>query len=615
MPRHKRSVFKNIVSEIALISSRIKLAFILIILLLMLVIIRLLVLTSFEHTYYLQQLQNNAIRLLPIAPRRGLIFDRHGVLLAENKPVYSLDIQPDKSKNITQLIAQLQKLINITDEQIKTFHKQLKFHHRSDKIPLVLALNKHQQAIIAVNQYRLPGVSITARFIRYYPHAKAFASVLGYVGRINSKELANMNIDNYRATQFIGKNGVELYFEKQLHGTVGYQKILVNAMGHPVKTLGIIKPISGKNLYLTLDSKVQLAAYRAFAKDNGSAVAINPNNGNVIALVSHPGFNANLFVMGISTKKYQSLLHDPNQPLFNRALRGLYPMASTIKPFLALGALDDNLIDADLTIDDPGYFKLKNSTHIFHDWKHGGHGIIDLARAITVSCDTFFYNLANIVGINKIDKILQPYGIGQAPQINLPYALSGTLPSRAWKMKHIGKPWYIGDTIISGIGQGYFQVSPLQLANATAALANGNTLYRPNVLLKMENQTKTEKQAAAVINQLAPENLAARNLVIHAMQQVINSSDGTGYRFGRNAPFTAAGKTGTAQVISLHKFNQYRVVPKNLRNHSLFIVFSPIEHPQIAVAVIAEHSKQAPAIARKIIDAYYAEETHEHPPA
>ena len=608
MPLNKHSSLKNFSSEITLISNRIRFSILLISVLLIILLFRLLYLSVIEHTYYLDLLQKNQYKLVAIPPDRGLIFDRHGVILAENKPVFSLAITPEKTKNLEQTLTAINKILPLTTDERDAFWKQLKLHYKTDAIPLVVNLNEEQLAKFSVNQYQFPEATLQANLLRYYPQGALFEDVVGFVGRINETDINTIDKINYQASNFIGKTGVEQYYETSLHGKIGYQKIQMNAFGKLIKQLDVTPPISGDNLYLTLDSKLQTVAYQALQGSSGALVAIDPNTGEVLALVSHPGFDPNLFVNGLSEKHYQTLLQDPRRPLVNRALRGLYPFGSTVKPFYAIAALNDHLVTADFTLPDPGYFILPNSRHVFHDHLKDGHGNIDISRAIWVSCDTFFYYLANLMGIDKMDATLTDFGFGEAPPIDLVNALAGNLPSPSWKMHTFKEPWYPGDTVITGIGQGSLEVTPLQLADGVSAIAMRGQRFKPTVLLKTTDAAQHTQFIAPQPLPAAPFNdPLAWKTVINAMANVITNDEGTGFRFGRDAPYTAAGKTGTAQVISLTHTREFAVVPENLRDDSLFIVFAPIDHPKIAVAVVAEHSKQAPAIARQVIDAYMQE--------
>lgn len=603
--KKKRFFIKNVFSEIELINNRIRLSITIITLLLLILLARLVYLSVFEHHYYVDLLQKDQYKLLAVAPNRGLIFDRNGVVLAENIPIFSLYITPDKTTHLEKSLDAINRIIPLTPDEREAFLKQIKLHYKTDDVPLIVNLTEEQRAKFAVNEYQFPEASVKADLLRYYPKGAAFEDIVGYVGRINEADINTINKINYQASNFIGKTGVEKYYESSLHGTVGYRKEEINAFGKIIKQIGMNPPKSGSNLYLTIDSKLQSAAYQAFGNNPGALVAIDPNTGQVLALVSHPGFDPNLFVNGLSEQQYQALIKNPDMPLFNRALRGLYPMASTIKPFFALAALSEHLISPAFILDDPGYFKLSNSNHIFHDWVKGGHGNIDISRAILVSCDTFFYYLANLVGIERMDATLKAFGFGETPNINLPDALGGTVPSPEWKLKTTGQAWYPGDTLITGIGQGFIQATPLQLADGVAALALHGKRIQPNVLLKIaNNENQTQFIPPKSLGNVPYQDPIAWQIVINAMKNVIRDPEGTGFRFGRDTAYVAAGKTGTAQVISRASARAFNVIPKDLQNDSLFIVFAPVEHPRIAIAVIAEHSVDAPAIARKVIDAF-----------
>lgn len=606
MKKHERFVLKERESEVRLINQRLRISAIVIAVLLIALLSRLTYLAGTQHQYYLTLQQGNQYKLRPIEPTRGIITDRFGVVLANNIPTYSLEIQPDHVNNLQQTIQKLQTLLPISTQEITDFNKQLKLHYRFDHIPLKTGLTKKEMAIVSVNQYQLPGVSVKATLIRHYPLAGVTEAVVGTVGRINADDVAHMDAKNYAATSYIGKSGIEKQYEAELHGKTGYEKVEVNAEGKVIKKVGEIAPIPGSNIQLSIDSKLEQAALNALGHIKGAVVAIEPDTGKVLALVTNPNFNPNLFVTGVSEKVYHTLASNPDQPLFNRALQGLYPMASTIKPFVAIGALNDGVITAQTQIYDIGTFQLPHSQHVFHDWMPGGHGYISLARAIRVSCDTFFYYLANKMGIKNIDQILTAFGFGQPPGINLPSAYSGTIPTPAWKEKVFGQPWYPGNTIITGIGQGYVQATPLQLADGVATIANRGKRMIPNVVLNLKTGNQTTPITPKLAGTITLHNADIWQTVISAMQSVITNSEGTGFRFGRNAPFTAAGKTGTAQVISLKNMASFKNnVPRDLRNHALFIVFAPVEHPKIALAVVAENSLLAPLIARKVVNQYF----------
>lgn len=597
---------KNLLRETRLFNQRILIMAIAIIVCSLLLLVRLGQLQIIQGQRYKTLSTQNEVSLIPIAPTRGLIYDRNGILLAKNIPVFSLTITPHKVKHLAKTIQELQQIIPISAENIHQFKRQLRQHRRFEPVPLRLKLNPTEVARFAVNQYRFPGVMVKASLIRQYPFGADLAHVLGYVGRINERDLLHLNASNYSATNFIGKVGLEKFYEPLLHGQVGYEQVETDASGRTVRTLKRIPPQPGANIYLTLDSKLESVAEKALNKHRGAIIALDPNNGEVLAMVSTPSYDPNLFVHGISNKAFHQLATSKEQPLYNRAIRGQYPLASTIKPFISLAALDSKTVTPSYKIYDPGTFKLPNSSHIYRDWKTSGHGWISITRAIIVSCDTYFYNLANLMGINHIASMLNQFGFGQATGLDMGEELTGLVPTPQWKMGYKGHPWYPGDTLISGIGQGYMLTTPIQLAQATAALATRGTRYKPHLLQKIAGSNQLDKIIKPQI--LPPVNIQhpwVWKTVLHAMQGVIKDHEGTGFRFGHHAKYSVAAKTGTAQIFSSHHApHQDSNLPKNLRDHSLFIAFAPFNHPRIAIAVVVENSALAPNLARKVIDAY-----------
>jgi penicillin-binding protein 2 len=609
---YKRTPIKNYHQEIQLVSQRSIAALVLMVILVIMLICRLVYLQLNQHALYTTLSQKNSLDLIPVEPTRGLIYDRNGILLAENLPVFSLDVIPYKAGNLPKALSEIAKLVPLNDTDIVQFQKQLKQHRRFDEIPLKLRLSESEVAKFSENLYRFPGFIIKARLIRHYPFDATFSHVLGYVGRINIDELEDIDTTNYSATNYIGKLGIEKYYEDELHGRVGYQQAENDASGEPIRVLNQINPIPGKNLFLTLDSRLQIAVEKFLQGHRGAVVAIQPGTGQVLALVSQPGYDPNSFVAGISTQDFTQLQNSPDRPLYNRALRGLYPLASTIKPFFALEGLDSGVITPNTTIFDPGWFQLKNSEHIFHDWRRHGHGTVNLNKAIINSCDTYFYELASRLGIGRMDHILSEFGFGELTGIDLDEELPGIVASPAWKKRVKGVSWYEGDTIISGIGQGYMQATPLQLANAMSIIANAGDRYTPYLLMGTQEPGKHfVPQPPTPHSKLVLTNPNNWTIVSTALQGVVNSPDGTGKKLS-HAAYTVAAKTGTAQVYSFKK-NHYDVeegeesqdnIPEKLRDHHWLIAYAPIDHPQIAIAVLVESSNEATAIAREILDYY-----------
>ncbi|MBY0544886.1 MAG: penicillin-binding protein 2 [Gammaproteobacteria bacterium] len=600
-----RLTLKDKKLEKQLFQRRLLIAMFLMLILAAILICRLFYLQVIQHELYTTLSQKNQLTLLPIAPNRGLIYDRKGILIAQNVPVFSLEIIPDKIKNLKKTIAELQTIIPISNDDLKSFYKQLKQHRQFDTVSLRLKLNEDELARFYVNQYRFPGVVVGAQMIRYYPLGANMVDVLGYVGRINEQDLTTIDPVNYSGTNFIGKLGIEKSYESVLHGTVGYQQVETDASGRIVRVLKRTPPVSGKNLYLTIDSGLQQAAMQALGQNNGAAVVINPQNGEVLALASNPAYDPNLFVQGIQNTVYQILQKDPNNPLNNRAIRGLYPPGSTIKPFLALEGLSSGVITPTFQIHDPGYFMLPNSSHVYRDWKKGGHGTVNVSKAITVSCDTFFYTIGVKMGIMRINYIMSDFGFGKPTGLDVDEEIGGLIPNPEWKRRTKNEPWYLGDTVVSSIGQGYNLVTPLQQANGVAQIAMRGKGYRPHLVQKMidanDDVTLIQPQALPVINVDPP----TWDLVVTAMVNVLKPG-GTSAIIG-NAPYSIAGKSGTAQVFSTHGViaDKNADLAKHLRDNTLFIAFAPVDNPQIAIAVVVENSMDAKITTRKIMDYYF----------
>lgn len=605
---YKRVPIKNHHQEVQLIGKRSMLALLGCFFIVGLLIWRLAYLQLYKHDLYTTLSTKNWLDLVPVEPTRGLIYDRNGVMLAENISVFSLDIIPFQARDLAKNLPELQKIIQFSDNDLQQIKKILRQRRRFEEVPLKLRLTEEEVARFTESQHRFPGIFIKARLMRHYPYGEDFSHVLGYVGRINTQELNNIDTINYSASHYIGKMGIEKYYEEELHGTVGYEEVENDASGKPIRVLKEIAGTPGKNIYLTLDSGLQFAAQKALNGKRGAVVAIQPSTGQVLAMVSEPAYNPNAFVQGISQKDFQDLQLAPDKPLYNRALRGLYPLASTIKPYLALEGLQSGIATPEFTIYDPGWFQLSNNSRPFHDWWRPGHGYVDLHKAIVSSCDIYFYDLANKLGIRRMDNMLTAFGFGALTGIDLTDELPGVVASPEWKQKVKGTNWYGGDTIISGIGQGYMQTTPLQLAVATATLANRGARYIPYLLLAEQMPGKPY-----VLQQPIPtEKIALADdeywdLVINAMQDVIDSPQGTAYYYGRHKTYTIAGKTGTAQLASRRNpdlRDKQETLPEKLRDHHLFIAFAPIDHPKLALAIVTENSNTTIETARAIFDYY-----------
>jgi penicillin-binding protein 2 len=616
-----RKHLKNYQQERRQFEHRVIKAAILVLILVIILIIRLFNLQIIQYKIYNNLAEHNQLKFLPIEPNRGLIYDRNGVLLAENIPLFTLNIIPELTKNADNTINELKTIIAITPKEIDQFRKSAKKQRNLEYIPLKNNLSQKEVATFYLNKYKFPNVTIETKMIRYYPLGKITASVLGYVGRINQQDLKQIEIDNYGAANFIGKIGIEKYYEKALHGRTGYKVAKLHATNRIVNILKTIQPISGDTLILTIDSKLQDAAQKALGKERGAIVAIDPNNGEILALVSFPSFDPNLFTNGIDNATFKTMLSSDDKPMYNRATLGLYPFASTIKPFIALQALDTKTIMPNYTISDPGWFKLPNAAHIYRDWIHQGHGLVNITKAIIVSCDIFFYTIAVKLGIEKINNILERFGFGTKTKIDIPEESAGILASPQWKKSHKHTHWYTGDTVISGTGQGFMSTTPLQLANGVAAIAMRGQRLQPHLLLATRKQDNTIiKQEPINLSPVILKNPNNWNIIINAMQGVISSQNppGTAHlRFGPNPQYTIAAKTGGGQLFHHKIVNENPTpeseenIPKHLRDHKLFIAFAPVEKPKIALAVITENSIIAPKVARKVLDFYFGTPTYE----
>lgn len=486
MPR-KRQTIRDHTAEANLFARRSLISMIIVLGMLALVVSNLYVLQIEQHEAFQTRSNGNRIKVLPIAPNRGLIYDRNGVLLAENKPVFSLEVIPEEIENLDQTLSELTDLMNLTDEELASFRKNLKRQRRFKPVALRTQLSEEEVAIFSAQQHLFPGVSVEARLSRYYPYASSLTHVLGYVAKINKRDLQKLveagQEANYAATHDIGKLGIEKYHEEELHGKVGYQQVEVNSQGRIIRTLDIDPPEPGKDIVLNIDLNLQLAVQKALEGQRGTVVMTSPKTGGVLAMYSSPSYDPNLFVHGISSKNYNALLNSPDRPLINRATQGQYPPASTVKPLLGLVGLEDGVITKNTTIRDTGRYRLPNVSHVWRDWKKWGHGKVNLSRAIQVSCDTFFYDLAYNLGIDRISDSMSEFGFGDYTGIDLYEESSANMPSRGWKRARFNQPWYIGDTIPVGIGQSYWTSTPIQLNQAINTLVNRGKKFVPQLML------------------------------------------------------------------------------------------------------------------------------------
>ncbi|MAZ66983.1 MAG: penicillin-binding protein 2 [Kangiellaceae bacterium] len=605
-----RNPIKDHISETSLFVTRTVVAFLLVVLMLGGLVVRLVYLQIVKHENYETLSEKNRISIIPEAPTRGLIYDRNGVLLADNLPSFSLELIPEQIKSFDQTLALIKELINVSDDDVENYHKLRKRERRFKKIPLKRKLTEQEVAVISVNQHALDGVYIEARLQRHYPFGLAMAHVLGYVGRINVEELARLPEAQYRASRYIGKIGLEKHYESILHGDVGYNKVETDALGRVIRILEKTPPVPGNNLYLHLDSDLQLATEGALAGRRGAVVAIDPENGAVLALVSNPSFDPNLFVNGIDTKTYSQLRDDPDMPLFNRALRGRYAPGSTIKPALAFLGLQHGVITPSWEIMDPGWYSLPNDDHRYRDWKKWGHGKVDLETAIVQSCDTYYYELAYRLGIDRMHKGMSMFGFGTKTGLDIGEEASGIMPSRDWKRGAKQEPWYPGETLITGIGQGFWTATPLQIALHTAILSHHGVGYKPQLLASYETSEQFFHREKVPLDPISTQDDPNWTIVLEGMRKVVHGLRGTARTAFQGSKYVAGGKTGTAQVISIAQDEEYdeEKIALRHRDNALFVGFAPYDNPKIAVSVIIENAghggSEAAPVAKQVIDHY-----------
>ncbi|MDP2229712.1 penicillin-binding protein 2 [Methylotenera sp.] len=567
-----------------------------------------------QYNHYQTLAEKNRISLVPIVPNRGLILDKNGVVLAHNFFVYTLEITPSKIENLEATIAEVSKLVEVSSLDRKRFNKLRDESRNFESVPIRTHLNEVEAASFAVNHYRFPGVEIKSRLYRHYPLGKLGAHIVGYIGRINDKDLINLEKDgvlsNYKGSDHVGKSGIEQFYETQLHGTTGFQQVEIDADGRAVRVLSSTAPVPGSNLVLSIDSKLQEIAETAFGERRGALVAINPKTGEVLSYVSQPSFDPNLFVDGIDVDNWKLLNESLDKPLINRPIRGVYPPGSTFKPFVALAGLEYGKRAPPYAINDAGYFSLPNSTHRYRDWKPSGHGIVDMQKAITISCDTFFYGLALELGIDRLTGFVRHFGFGGKTGIDIQGENGGLLPTPEWKMRRFKQPWYQGETVIVGIGQGYTLTTPMQLAYATATLANNGIAMKPHLVTQIQKAITNENLAIPFVVQdrvsIKPENI---DIIKRGMVDV-TLPGGTAASVGANAGYSIAAKTGTAQVIGIKQNAKYNAsaIDERHRDHALFVAYAPADDPTIALAVIVENGghggSAAGPIARKVMDYY-----------
>lgn len=608
---------KDHLNEAGIVQRRIILATVVIVLLSGVLLARMFWLQVVQYEHHATLSENNRVHVQPIPPARGRIYDRNGVVLAENRPSFSLNITRERVPDLETTVALLQSLLELDDEDINQLHRRLGQRRRPfEAVPVMFNLTEDQIARIAVNQFRLPGIEVQASFVRHYPQAEHFAHAVGYVGRINEREMETIDRVAYAGTHYIGKTGVERFYEHLLHGKVGYEEVETNARGRVLRVLKRTEPESGRDLTLHLDSRLQAVAEEALGNRRGAVVAIEPKTGGVLAYVSQPSFNPNLFVTGISHADYGELRDSIDQPLFNRVVRGLYPPGSTIKQIVALAGLDYGVTTRTARVYDPGFYQLPNNSHKYRNWNRYGDGWVDMELAMARSNDTYFYDLAHKLGIDRMHEFMTKFGLGTRVSLDIFEESAGLMPSREWKRASRRQPWYPGETLITGIGQGYMLSTPLQLAHSTALIANRGVWKRPRLLADADGQGPDESDT--------PENVVLRNpsdwdFIIRTMETVMHGERGTARSAAAGAPYRMAGKTGTAQVVAIAQGARYdsAALRERHRDHALFVGFAPVDDPQIAVAVMVENGESggrvAAPVGRMLFDAWLLPEPEPEP--
>ncbi len=613
----KRSPIRDYLAEARLFRNRAVVSFIAIVLMMGILLANLYNIQVNQYQDYKTRSNDNRIKVVPIAPNRGLIYDRNGILLAENRPVFNLEITPEKVKNMDETIARLQQILTITPDQIAAFDKERRQTRRFNSVPILTQLNEEDVAKFSVQQHKFPGVSVTANLKRYYPYGEVLTHVIGYVSRINDRDIERLVREgkeaNYQATRDIGKLGIERYYEDLLHGEAGYQEVEVNSRGRVIRTLKYVPPTPGKDIVLNLDINLQLYVHSLLNGRRGSAVVLDPKDNGVLAMVSSPSYDPNAFVHGISGKDYNALLNDKDRPLVNRTTLGIYPPGSTVKPFIAVSALEEGVITPNTTRNDPGYWRIPNSkTRPFRDWLRWGHGRVDIIKALEESVDTFFYQIAYDMGIDRLSEWMMKFGFGDYTGIDISEESKANMPTRDWKMARHRTPWYQGDTIPVGIGQGYWTATPMQLAKATSVLVHHGQVIAPHLLRSTINngeEFSTQKETEYVTYPPitgVPDKYW--DMAIEGMYLVNHGKRGTARRAFQGLQYKSAGKSGTAQVFGLAEGQEYNAeeLAEHLRDHALFTGFAPVDDPQAIVTIVLENagggSSNGAPVVRQIFD-------------
>ena len=580
-------------------------------------VVRMFYLQVVQHDYHSTLAENNRIHVQPLPPSRGRIYDRNGVVIADNRPSFSLTVSRERAEDWHRVLDTVVEVLELGAEERTLFEKRVRQGRRPfEPVPILFELTEEQIARIAVNQFRLPGVDVVAQLVRHYPQGEHFAHSVGYVGRINEQELRRLDPVAYSGTHHIGKTGAEKFYEQLLHGEVGYEEVETNARGRVLRVLKHTDPVPGKDITLHLDLKLQLAAEAALAGRRGAVIAIEPSSGGVLAMVSQPSFDPNLFVTGIGGKAYAALRDSIDRPLYNRVLRGLYPPGSTVKPEVALAGLDSGVVSPGSRIFDPGYYQLPGNSHKYRNWNRSGDGWVDLNVALMRSNDTYFYDLAIKLGIDRLYQYMSAFGLGQRVSLDLSEEAPGLMPSREWKRASRRQGWFPGETVITGIGQGYMLTTPLQLAQATALIANHGKWHRPRLLKDADGQSPERLMAADLLEARdTPPDIVAKDprywdMVTHGMIDVVHNARGTAHKLGATAAYQIAGKSGTAQVVAIRQGEKYdrSKLRDRHRDHALFVAFAPAADPKIAVAVMVENGESgsgvAGPVAKQVLDAW-----------